>query len=67
MKTTTKDTKKSVFGPDSEPGEERLAFLIREAGRAVREKKKKMLEAHFNKIHLAVTGQLGKQGQEKPI
>lgn len=62
-----KDKDKFASGYAPEPGEERLAILIKEAGKTAREQKKKMLEEHFNKIHLAVTGQLGNQQQEKSI
>jgi len=62
-----KDKAKSASGYVSEPGEESLAILIKEAGKTAREQKKKMLEEHFKKIHLAVTGQLGNQQQKKSI
>ncbi len=50
-----------------EPGEENLAVLIKEAGQTARERKKRMLEEHFKKVNLAVTGQLGKLQQEKSL
>ncbi len=59
------DKKKSESGVVPEPGEESLAALIKEAGKTAREQKKRMLEEHFKKVHLAVTGQLESLQQEK--
>ncbi len=62
-----KDKGKSASGFVPEPGEESLAALIKEAGKTAREQKKRMLEEHFRKIHLAVTGQLENLQQEKSL
>jgi hypothetical protein len=64
-----KDTKMETPQDMPEPGEEKLALLIHEAGKTAREQKKIMFEEHFRKIHLAVTGKLGirsKKKQHKP-
>lgn len=65
------NTNKKKLPPknEPEPGEENLTLLIKEAGKTAREQKKRMLEEHFKKIHLAVTGQLGNGNlqQEKSI
>ncbi len=61
------DKNKSASHYAPEPGEESLAILMKEAGKTAREQKKRMLEEHFKKIHLAVTGQLGNLQQEKSI
>ena len=42
----------------TEPGEEELAMLIKEAGAAARVRKKKIMEKHYIKLHQAVTGTL---------
>ena len=60
-----KDKDKLSYGSVPESGEESLAALIKEAGKTAREQKKRMLEEHFKKIHLAVTGQLENLQQEK--
>jgi len=60
-----KDKDKLSYGSAPEPGEESLATLIKEAGKTAREQKKRMLEEHYKKIHLAVTGRLGNLQQEK--
>jgi len=62
-----KDKGKSASGSVPEPGEESLAALIKEAGKTAREQKKRMLEEHFKKVHLAVTGQLENLQQEKSL
>ncbi|VAW28562.1 hypothetical protein MNBD_BACTEROID07-31 [hydrothermal vent metagenome] len=62
-----KDKEKLASGSVPEPGEESLAALIKEAGKTAREQKKRMLEEHFKKVHLAVTGQLGNLQQEKSL
>ncbi len=62
-----KDKEKSASGSVPEPGEESLAALIKEAGKTAREQKKRMLEEHFKKVHLAVTGQLENLRQEKSL
>jgi len=60
-----KDKGKLASGSVPESGEESLAALIKEAGKTAREQKKRMLEEHYKKIHLAVTGRLGNLQQEK--
>jgi hypothetical protein len=37
-----------------EPGEEKLAILIKEAGSSARLKKKKAMEEHFRKIRMTI-------------
>jgi hypothetical protein len=41
-----------------ESGEEELALLIKEAGESARIRKKKAMDDHFKRLHLAVTGGL---------
>ena len=62
-----KDKGKSASSDVPEPGEKSLAILIKEAGETAREQKKRMLEEHFKKVHLAVTGQLVNLQQEKSL
>ncbi len=42
----------------TESGERELAMLIKEAGKAARARKKKVMEKHFQKLHMALTGAL---------
>lgn len=62
-----KDLKKHQAGNTPEPGEEKIALLIKKAGAAAREKKKKMLEEHIRKVHLAVTGKLDSFEKSKSL
>jgi hypothetical protein len=41
-----------------ETGEENLAMLIKEAGESARIRKKKAMDEHFKRLHMAVTGTL---------
>ncbi|MFW8601599.1 hypothetical protein ACOHYD_08965 [Desulfobacterota bacterium M19] len=47
---------KNMYTP--EPGEERLAALIKEAGKDARARKKKAMDYHFKKLRAAVRGTL---------
>lgn len=42
----------------AESGERELAILIKEAGKAARARKRKVMKEHFQKIHMALTGTL---------
>ena len=42
----------------AESGEEELAILIKEAGKSARARKKKVMEKHFQKLHMALTATL---------
>ena len=39
-----------------EQGEEELAKLIKEAGKTARKRKKKVIDEHFKKLRVAITG-----------
>ena len=48
----------STSGNLPESGEEKLAMLIKEAGESARARKKKAMDEHFKRRHMAVTGAL---------
>ena len=63
-----KDKKESPDRTDSmESGEEELAILIKEAGKTARARKKKAMDEHFQKLHMAIIGTLSHEQSIKPI
>ena len=51
----------------TESGEEELAILIKEAGRTARARKKKAMDEHFQKLHMAIIGTLPPEQSIKPV
>ena len=51
----------------TESGEEELALLIKEAGKTARARKKKAMDEHFQKLHMAIVGTLPLEQSTKPI
>ena len=63
-----KDKKESPDRTDSmESGEEELAILIKEAGKTARARKKKAMDEHFQKLHMAIIGDLPPEQSIKPV
>ncbi len=65
------DMKDKNEDPDNtdiiESGEEELAILIKEAGKTARARKKKAMDEHFQKLHMAIVGTLPPEQSIKPI